>query len=259
MTAQDLGFQSFVFFLLIVARFMGVFVQAPILASRHIPHQGRTALAIICSMAVFPVLPFPKGLPTDLINLALIILNQILVGLIIGYLAFLIMAGFQFAGELMDIQLGLSSAASFDPASGGTSNLMRRMQFYIAMLTYLIINGHHYLFRAIFKSFELVPVTGFSYTGSMVSHLIAFSGDIFILAVQICAPVLASLFITQAALGLLARVAPQMNVFMMSFPLNLLVGFTLLTASLPLVNMAFKYYLEKYNGLLMDLIRAMKF
>lgn len=258
MTAEALGFQSFELFLLIVARFMGFFVQAPILASNHIRHQARTALAIMCAVAVYPVVPFPKGLPMDLINLILLILNQIVIGLILGYLAFLIMAGFQFAGELMDIQLGLSSAASFDPASGGTSNLLRRMQFYIAMLTYLAINGHHHLFRALWKSFDLVPVTGFNFTGGMIGHLIRFSGDIFILAVQISAPVLAALFITQVALGLLSRVAPQMNVFMLSFPLNILVGMTLLAVSLPLISGAFRQYLEKYANLIVNLINAMK-
>lgn len=257
MAAQELGFKSFVLFLLVLARVMGIFTQAPIFASHHIPRQGRVALSVICAMAIFSVVPFPKEFPLHLINLVLLILNQILVGLIIGYLSFIIMAGFQFAGELMDIQLGLSSAASFDPASGGTSNLLRRFQFYIAMLIYLIINGHHHLLRAIFKSFELVPVTGFTFTGNMIEHLIAISGDMFILAVQISAPVLASLFITQAALGLLARVAPQMNVFMMSFPLNMLVGMTLLAVSLPLINIAFRQYLEKYDIYLVDLIRAM--
>lgn len=258
MTAEELGFQSFELFILIVARLIGVFVQAPILASRHVSHQGRTALAIMCAFAIFSVVPFPNNLPMDLINLALMILNQLLIGLIIGYLTFIVMAGFQFAGELMDIQLGLSSAASFDPASGGTSNLLRRMHFYIAMLTYLMINGHHQLFKALFKSFELVPVTGFRFTGNIIGHIIGFSADIFILAVQMSAPILASLFITQVALGLLSRVAPQMNVFMLSFPLNILVGLTLLIVSLPLINIGFKQYNMKYNDLIIDLIKAMK-
>lgn len=259
MDPMEVGFRGFELYLLVMARFMGVFVQAPLFASHHIPMQVRVGCALVASFAMFPALPLPPNLPDTLVNLAFAILYQILIGLIIGYVAFLVSAGAQFAGELIDIQLGLSIAASFDPSAGGTINLTRRFQLYLSFLIYLLINGHHFLFKAIAKSYHILPVDRMSYAGSMVEKLIGLSAGIFVVAIQISAPVMAALFITQVALGLLSRVAPQMNVFMLSFPLNIMIGLTLLSLSLvPVVSKAMPGFYQQLNSDLLDLIYTLR-
>lgn len=229
------GYILFGLWLLVFVRVIAIFVQAPIWGSNHMPHQVLAGTSAIVAITVFPGMKVPLDFPTNIVNFIMLILIQFLVGLVIGYVSFLVMAGAQFAGELLDIQLGLSTAASFDPATHGPVNLIRRYEFYFAMLLYLLCNFHHLLLQAVYKSFEVIPVTGLTYKGVMIEDLIHMTGSIFYIALQISAPMLAALFIVQIALGLMSRVAPQMNVFMLSFPLNIIIGFVLLWLSLPYI------------------------
>lgn len=231
---QDQVFLYFTTFLLCLARIIGFFVQAPIWGSNHINDKILVGLSVTTAAIVYPFIPIPKELPGGPITLFLLILSQLAIGLVIGFVSFLPMAMAQFGGELMDIQMGLSSAAAKDPSSKGTINLIRRLKFYIAMLFYMILNGHHVLLRALIKSFSIIPLTGARFSGTLISELIRMTGQIFYVGVQIALPVLGALFMIQIALGIMARVAPQMNVFMLSFPLNILVGLTILTSSIPM-------------------------
>lgn len=234
---QD-GYALWVLFLLAFVRVIGLFVQAPIWGSAHIPKQGLVGAALCITIVLWPTLPVPPraDVPVTIPDLALALLGQLAIGLVLGFVSFIVIAAVQFAGELLDIQMGLSVAASFDPASHGAVNLIRRFEFYFAMLVYLMLNGHHTLLSALARSYQALPPWGAPHISwGLVSHLMELSGYMFVLAVQIAAPVLAALFITQVALGLLARIAPQMNVFMLSFPLNIMIGIALFSLSLPFI------------------------
>lgn len=230
--------------LLIFVRMVGFFVQAPIWGSRHIPRNALAASAAILATVLFPAVPVPQGLEDlgdrlmggDVAPFAGYIAIQFTVGLMIGYMSFLIMAAVQFGAEILDVQMGLSVAASFDPASHGSVNMIRRWAFYLAMVLYLLFNGHHRALEAVAYSYQVIPLDGMAFSHRLIEDVIAKTGLIFSLGLQIAAPVVASLFITQVALGMLARVAPQMNVFMLSFPLNIAIGMTLLSSMLLLLS-----------------------
>lgn len=227
-TAFGVGLLAFI-------RIVFIFQQAPILASRHIKQQMKVGLAASIAIVAFPNLPMPEYFPADPRGFVLAILSQIVVGLAIGFVSYLVMAAAQFGGEMMDIQMGLSVAASMDPSSGGTSKLLMRLNFYIAMLLYLGVDGHHMLLRALFRSFKVIPVTEFRVSGRLILEFISHTEEIFLIGLQIAAPPLAALFITQVAMGLLAKAAPQMNVFMLSFPMNIAIGLMLFSVGLPMI------------------------
>lgn len=217
-----------------IARVMGVFIQGPIFGSKHITMKARVAMAIVIATALFPNLPTPQNFHYNLAEHLLIIFVNVMIGLVIGWVSYLTMTTVQFAGELIDVQLGLSIAASFDPSAGGTVNLLRRFHFYVAMLVYLMIDGHHSLITAIYRSFEAVPIDSKTFlTGTLVHEIIWLTNDLLLVGIQIAAPALAALFIVQMALGLVARASPQMNVFMLAFPVNITVGTALLAVSMP--------------------------
>ena len=248
-------FTLFGTFLLAFARIASFFVQAPIYGSRHFPKQLLVGLAATMTIVLYPSLPVPKDFPTNFGNFFLSLLSQLTVGLILGYISYITMACFEFAGQVMDVQMGISIAATFDPALRGTSNMLRRMEFYIAMILYMMLGWHHQLIRGLYKSFEIIPLTGFNLSGDLTIELIYTAGQIFVIGLQIAGPVLAVLFIIQVALGMLARVAPQMNVFMMSFPLNIALGIAILKASFdflpPVMNYLFDLNMQWF-------IQAMK-
>lgn len=230
-------------FLLIFVRMVGFFVQAPIWGSHHIPKPVLVGTCAMLSIVMFPLVPVPKGIEAlgdklahgDFAPLIFFIVMQFTVGLAIGYMSFIIMASVQFGAECLDVQMGLSVAASFDPASHGAVNMIRRWAFYLAMILYLLFNFHYKALEAMRFSYDVIPLDGINISQRLIYDLMLKTGYIFSIGLQIASPVVAALFITQVALGLLARVAPQMNVFMLSFPLNILIGLTLLGSMLLLL------------------------
>lgn len=240
--------------LLAFVRIAFIFQQAPIVASRHIKPQMKVGLAGALAVVAFPNLPMPEYFPDNPRAFILVLLGQITVGLAIGFVSYLCMAAAQFGGEMMDIQMGLSVAASMDPSSGGTSKLLMRLNFYVAMLLYLGVNGHHDLLRALFHSFRVIPLTEFRISGTLVLRFIEHTEEIFLIGLQIAAPPLAALFITQVAMGLLARVAPQMNVFMLSFPMNIAIGLMLFSIGLPMISRLHLKQFEINNDRTLDVI-----
>lgn len=232
-------YTSLAVLLLIFVRWIGFFVQAPIWGSRHIAKPMLVASAAMLSMVVYPQVPITKSLilagkrvmDLDVFTFVTLIISQFFVGVAIGYMSFIIMSAVQFGAELLDVQMGLSAASSFDPASHGAVNMIRRWAFYLAMIIYLLMNGHHLAMESMRYSFEVIPLSGVPITKRVVMDMIDKTFLIFTIGLQVAAPIVASLFITQVALGLLARVAPQMNVFMLSFPLNIAIGLTILSAT----------------------------
>ena len=221
---------------LTIARVMGVFTQGPIFGSRHISMKARVGTALVLATALYPILPMPEGFYYNFSQHLMIVFGNVAVGFMVGFASYLTMTTVQFAGELIDTQLGLSTAASFDPSAGGTVNMLRRFHFYLAMIVYLIINGHHSLITAIYRSFVAVPVDTLGVVSGELAHsFIALTNDMLLLGVQIASPALAALYIVQIGLGLVARAAPQMNVFMISFPVNIMLGTAVLANAIPYV------------------------
>ncbi|MBQ7528533.1 flagellar biosynthetic protein FliR [bacterium] len=232
---SDPFLQLFGIALLVFTRIALIFVQAPIFGSDHVNNSVLVGLAASLTVVLYPHIPVPNDMPNDIFPFFGALLTQACVGLVLGYTSFIVIAAAQFGGELLDIQMGLSTAASFDPASHGAINLIRKVKFYTAMNLYLVLGGHHQLFAAIYKSFQVIPVTYFNMSEDLAMKLLRMSSDLIVIGTQIAAPALAALFIAQCALGLLARVAPQMNIFMISFPLNIAIGLVLLRISYPLI------------------------
>lgn len=251
--------QTYLFFgifLLIMTRIMGVFLQAPVFSSRNIPYQVKIGLTALISLVLFSQVAIPKDFPNNLGSFIALLVMQFLVGSVIGYVSYIVMAAVQFAGEILDIQIGLSAASVYDASTGDTTNLLRRFEFYFATIIYLIIDGHHVLLKAIQKSFEFIPLDGMAYTGALVNQLVVITMQIFYIGVQISAPMIIALLIVQIALGLLSRVAPQMNVFMLSFAVNILVGVGLLWVCLPYISLV----LEKlFSQNFRDIIQAINY
>lgn len=243
--------------LLAFVRIVTVFVQAPIFGGQHFKAPIKVGMAASVTLLAFPTLPIPDPFPSDIRGFMLAILSQICVGLVIGWVSFLVMATAQFGGEMLDVQMGLSAAAQADPSSHGAVNLLRRLHFYAAMLTYLMFNGHHKMWEAIFYSFQKIPLTYFQMTELQINTMIAQGSEMYRIGLQISSPAVAALFVAQIALGLLARVAPQMNVFMLSFPMNLAVGLMLLTISLPFILKLLEYRMERNNEQVKEAIQMM--
>jgi len=234
---MDLGMDKlFLFFttmLLCFARFIGFMLLGPLWGSAHIRPPIKVGFSALLVIIIWPFIPIPSELPGGPIMLILLVAIQIFVGFVISYVSHILLAISQFGGQVIDIQTGLSSAVAQDPIAKDRVNLIHRVKLYLTLMVFLSLNGHLNMIKAIVRSFEVVPLTGARLSGAFIHQLITMTSEIFLIGIQIAMPVMGALFIVQIALGIMARVAPQMNVFMLSFPLNILVGLSLLIAAMP--------------------------
>jgi flagellar biosynthetic protein FliR len=219
--------------LLIWIRLMGLFVTAPVWSNRQVPVQVRGALSLAMAVLVHGLIPQPAPV-VSLIQLIPLALKELLVGMLIGFVVAMAFAAFQFAGELLDMNIGFTMMNVLDPISNTQAPLLGNFLFLIALLVFFAINGHHLLFRAMVDSYQLIPVDGAVLNGPLADHLVQSAGKLFVIGLQIAIPVLAALLLTAVALGIINRTVPQMNVFMLGLPIQMFVGVTLLIVVLPL-------------------------
>jgi len=223
---------EFLCFLLILTRVSGVLVTAPILASRNIPPKTKIGLAFFTSLILFPFISTPE-IPEQLISYALLIGKELLVGLTIGYIANLMFMGILVAAKVIDFQMGFAIANVVDPLTNIQVSVTGQFQYILAMLFFLIINGHHHLFSALARSFEVVPLTTFEISPHLIGSINQLFSEIFVIGIKIGAPVMGALLMASLILGIIARTMPQMNVFIVGIPLKIGVGFAILIITMP--------------------------
>jgi flagellar biosynthetic protein FliR len=177
------------------------------------------------------------------------VVRETLIGISLGLLAKSILAAVEFCGQLIGMQMGFSMASMFDP-SMGQMPLMSIFQLLLAMLLFLSMEVHHIFIRAIVESYTVIPPGNWHMSGGLIQYFITVTGDIFVLGIKLAAPVMVALLATTVVLGIMARSFPQMNIFMISMPLNIGVGLLILGLSL----LVFLHTLNiSFNGINMQI------
>ena len=222
-------------FLLVLTRVSGVFFLAPIFGSRNIPTQAKAGLALMTSLVVLPFIPSNVDPGMHLVDFALLLAKELTVGALIGFTATLVFMGFLLAGQIIDIQMGFGMVNVIDPLSNLSVSIMGQFKNLLAILVFLAINGHHFLFTALAKSFDIVPLTMFEFSPSVTSHFVGMIANMFVIGLKIGGPAIGVLLITDLALGIIARTVPQMNVFIVAMPLKITVGFIAIISMLALL------------------------
>ena len=228
-------------FLLVFFRIGGVFFAAPFFGSKNLPIRVKTPLCFAIAIIVVMSLTKDRGWdhmlpvqPQGAIGLLVLIFKEISLGVAIGYTAQLAFVGVQMAGQLMGHEMGLSMMRIVDPTTRANVTVIAQFNSIVAMLIFLFIHGHHYILRGIAKSFSAVPLGQWSVSISFVDHLSIVFGSIFSTGLRIALPVMSAAFLTKIALAIVARTMPQINIFVVGFPLQISVGFIAMAVSLPL-------------------------
>lgn len=236
-------------FLLLMGRLSGLFLSAPILSSRMMP--GRIKILIIVAlaamMAYFVPITYAQEITAPAYFIAALAV-EILIGYTIGFVAYMVFGAIQLAGQIMDMQMGFGIVNVVDPQSGTQIPLMGNLTQTVALLLYLAIDGHHYLFQALIQSYKVIPVLGLSLNGNVIDLIIQVSVYMFVIAVKISAPIVIAILAADIAMGFVARTVPQMNVFIVGLPLKILVGLGSLFMMMPIYiwvfNMLFAHFFE---------------
>ena len=217
-------------FLLPFFRVLALFTAAPILSSRAFPARARVASAAAIALLAAPYASLPTGTQPSLGSPAALamVAHEVLVGLAIGFAARLVFAAFELAGEIIGLQMGLSFAGFFDPG-GGTGNAIGRVFGATGTLIFIAANGPLMLIAAVVQSFESFPLDSHPFAFAARLSPAAFGTELFALALAIALPFITLLLFVNLALGVVARVAPQLNVFAIGFPVTIGAGLVALT------------------------------
>jgi flagellar biosynthetic protein FliR len=223
------------------------FVVAPIFSSRGVPNSYKIGLSAIIAVIILLIQGQNQVVPSDLSYL-LVAVREILIGLLMGYVATLLFMVIQMAGSFIDIQIGFGIVNVLDPMTGSSVPVIGNLKYVFATLIFFSMNGHHYLLDAVIRSYNWIPLSNdvFQriYNGNLSEFLITTFSQAFMLAFQMAAPLVVALFLTDVALGFLARTAPQFNVFVIGIPLKILVGLTMLLLLIPSFIYAFEHLFE---------------
>ena len=231
-------------------------MTVPLFGSKNIPVLLKGGLLLSVSIVLFPILKLDH-IPfiTEVIPFCLEVIGEIILGVAIGLSVRLLFAGIQLAGQLAGFQMGLAIVNVMDPQTSAQVPILAQFNNLIAMLVFLAINAHHWFLRAIVESFRIVPPFEFRFSYSLMEQLMILGSNMFIIAVKIGAPIMATMLITSVALGLVARTVPQMHIFIVAMPLKILIGLLLLSLTVPYLS---SFLREVFNGLGNDVILLLK-
>lgn len=229
-------------------RVLAVFTAAPLFSLRAFPVRARILLALFITVAMQASLP-----PQPVIALADarafgVLLQQIGIGLTIGFVVRLVLGALELAGEIAGLQMGLNFAAFFDPATSAQASAAGRLFGYLAILLFIALNGHLMVVLAVARSFEVFPVDQNFLRALEQMPLLSLGGELFASALWIALPMVGLLLFVNLAMGVVSRVAPQMNIYAVGFPVTLAVGLIGLTATLPLLDRPMQALLERAIG-----------
>jgi flagellar biosynthetic protein FliR len=227
-------------------RALALFSAMPVLGMRSgVPVRVRVGLALLIAVASQASLPAMPVLRLDGPEAFLAVVQQIVVGVALGFAVRIVFAAVEFAGELVGLQMGLNFAGFFDPASGGQATATSRFFGTTVAFLFVVINGHLLVVAALVQSFHAFPVGGEPLALLRMLRPERWGGEIFALGLWIALPLVAMLLFVNLVLGIISRVAQQMNIFAIGFPITLGVGLTGLLMTLPLMQGPFTMALER--------------
>jgi len=235
MTLTDILNSHIYLFILILIRYIGLFLMAPFLGSTAIPTRVKIGLAFLLAIVTMPLLVDNcLSVPGSVLFVLIDITVELGIGFGLGFISYLPFAAIQLAGRFVDLGMGFAIVNVSDPINGETMPLVGQFKNLLAILIFLAINGHHILIKALYGSFRLIPPGEkvLNINSSGMEYIFRATGDLFVLAFKIALPVIATIFIADIIFGFLTRTIPQLNIFILGLPMKIILSFVVLMFSL---------------------------
>ncbi|MFH1009839.1 MAG: flagellar biosynthetic protein FliR [bacterium] len=220
-------------FVLILIRVTAALAVMPIFGQQGLPNVLKIGLGFLIAHLLSGVVslsvPAPSGATIEIFLLAV---KETVCGLLIGYATQAVFYAVDFGGAILGYQTGFSIVASIDPMTQNQNAVLQRIQYISAMLIFLTIDGHHLFLSGLARSFETIPLGGIHLDSSLLAWTVGIAAGISEAAIMLAAPIMVALLLTDIGLGVLARVAPQMNIFVVGFPLKVAIVLLLLSSGM---------------------------
>ncbi len=229
-------------------RVLAMFSVAPVFSQRAIPMRAKVGMAFVIALCVQVTLADQPVVPINSPEAFGTVVQQVGVGLAIGLAARLIIAAMELAGEAIGLQMGLSFASFFDPVSNAQLSAVSRFLVQIFTLFFIAVNGHLVVLMAVVRSFDAFPVNGYFLDAVARMRIHELGTEIFASALWIALPMMTLLLFVNLTMGVISRIAPQMNIFAVGFPVTLTVGMLGITATLPIMEQPFMRLMDRALG-----------
>ena len=237
------------YFFLIFVRIVTILALMPIFGAQAVPPQIKVAIALIFTVLLYTSIlknSFSTMEKFSLTLFGLLVVKEVMVGVAIGFVSSLLFTAIQFAGRLVDVEMGFGFVQLVDPISNQTVTVWGQLQVILFTVLFLIINGHYFMLLAVQRSFELIPLMGAHLPGGkMVFHLVTITSAIFSTALKFAAPIYVTLILSEIALGAVARTVPQINIFFVGMPLKIAIGLGTAILALPMLSVLFRASVER--------------
>ena len=224
-----MDFAAIARFGILLVRPGALMLVAPGLGGLAVPTLARIALTVLLAAALAPTVVIPAGPDA---GLAIVVLRETAIGLSLGFTARALIAGAELAGHICSQQIGFSYAATVNPEAGVRNAAIASLYGLLATLTWLAIDGHHLLLRALHASYTGLPIGAGSIDASLLAAIREIFALVFVTGVRLAAPIVAVILLIEIALGLISRTAPAMNFYIVGYPVRLIVGLAVLGATI---------------------------
>jgi len=222
MTVPGLTAEQGVLIAFLFLRISAIVITMPLIGNRSVPVRVKAGVSLLIALLLFPSIGYDG--PYDTFSFFIGCLGEVFIGIVIGFIGQIIFAGIQLAGQLIGFQMGFAIVNVVDPVTSAQVSIIAQLQYLFALLIFLAFDGHHVFLMAIVESYRCIPPLGFSNSAALVNYIVTLSKDVFSVAATIGAPVIALLLLISVGLGIIARTVPQINVFIVGFPLKIAVG-----------------------------------
>lgn len=218
--------------MIVIVRISGIFVFSPFFSSQNVPSTMKIGLTF--TLGFILVLSLPQGINIADQSIVLLIVREFMIGLIIGFIAYVFMTSFYVLGQVIDMKIGFGMANVFDPQNKIQVPLMGNFYYILSFLFLLMIDGHHVIIQALIDSYKLIPIGSFNYSEDVLDIIVNSLVQSFDIGFRLSFPIVAIVFLTDVLLGIMAKAIPQMNVFVVGMPLKVFIGLVVIMLTMPI-------------------------
>ncbi len=248
-------FESFILILVRISCFM---VVAPFFGMSNTPNRVKIGFSCLVAILIMSYMPQDTVEYTTIFEYTVLVLKEGITGLLIGFAAYICNSIILYAGTVIDMDIGLSMATEFDPTMGAQVSITGNLYNYFILMLLIVSNMHQYILRAVIDSFTLIPLGQAVFDmDSLLASMVTFCTDLFVIAFRIVLPVFVCIMILNCILGIMAKVAPQMNMFSVGIQLKVLVGFAVLLITIFLLPDIANFIFTEMKTMIVSFIEGM--
>ena len=256
MLLQAMIVEAVELFMLVFVRMTGLFAVSPVFGRKNLPGYYKIGFAFFLALIITGSnnigVPATNG---SMLEFAILLAKEFVIGVSIGFIPYLMFSCIYLAGQLIDMKIGFSMVSVLDPVSNIQIPVTSNFYFMICMVIFVTLNAHHSIIRAIFTSYDIVPVGHIVINEYVIENIVLLFADIFSVGFTIAAPIVFTILLTDVALGVIAKAMPQMNVFIVGMPLKILVGIIIIIVTFPVMFLILK---ELFGNIELETINYMR-